>query len=747
VKSSDRASIVAQWVARISKSRFSVREYFRRFQVPFSQRQYFVYKRQLPQPGVGMRRDGRGGGNHRKLSAEAEGFLAAYLRTHPAVSLEELQRLVQVRFKAAVTKSALSRALKRLGVSLTARRTLAVDRAYTPFGGFELVVALACHLRWPQSTAEIIRAQLKRLKRSRAQGWNQPSDRRGRDRYGRFTPRYNRRKDVRESRFASIEHKRGTKNFASMSISQATAQVLARKSLAVLALPLLTRQGMSRSVDTPLGESLGSVCGFNYKNATLRKFFSELKYLGVAESLLRGQVPYWRRQWQGTSRRRLELPLLCYYVDGHTKAYWSSRRVRQNKVTMLGRVMGCLEQVFVHDQFGRPLYFETYSGQAPLGEEVLSLFEKIEESVEAGPKGLQVTRAIIIDGVGNSVRTLRAFAAQSHYHYITSLDANQWSPRKIRREGRARRYAYGPATLRECELELQDSQEPGYLIVTRAIKIEWDYGRTTVLITSLPEGTIGPSEVVKAYFERWPAQELSFKVMKHVACLNRVAGYGKQRLPDSHVMRKQHKLAAEIKTLREQLARPLEAIAREESRLPALIHKERRLRAQSRIRDGQRLLPVQEAQQLRAIGQDIARIQRALKRIEKPHTPALRRLRNKERQWLRLQSKQSVYHADVELDQIATYFRVAFTNLCAYLLSEYFGSSPLSLGHFVEHVLHIPATIEQTDTTKRIFLHTSQKDWATTLALGPVIEKINTLNIVNLSGQRVMFELRSNGAI
>ena len=181
--------------------------------------------------------------------------------------------------------------------------------------------------------------------------------------------------------------------------------------------------------------------------------------------------------------------------------------------------------------------------------------------------------------------------------------------------------------------------------------------------------------------------------------------------------------------------------------MPALIHKEHRLRARSRIRDGQRLLAVPETQQLRTVGQDIARIQRALKRLEKPHAPALRRLRNKERQWLRLQSKQSVYHADVELDQIATYFRVAFTNWCAYLLRECFGSSPLSLGHFVEHVLHIPATIGQTDTTKPIFLHTSQKDRATTLALGPVIEKINTLNLVNLSGQRVMFELGSNGAI
>jgi len=210
MKSPNRVSFIVEWIARISNSRLSVREYFRRFQVPFSQRQYFLYKRQWQQSGVGAVPDGRAGGNHRKLSAEAEGFLAGYVRTHPQASLEEVQGLVEVRFNTVVSKSALSRALKRVGVSLTGQRAAVVRKDYSPFGGFELVVALACHLRWPQSTAEIIRTQLKRLKRSRAKGWAQPGDGRGRDGRGRFTPRYNRRKDVRESRFASIEHKRGT---------------------------------------------------------------------------------------------------------------------------------------------------------------------------------------------------------------------------------------------------------------------------------------------------------------------------------------------------------------------------------------------------------------------------------------------------------------------------------------------------------------------------------------------------------
>jgi len=38
--------------------------------------------------------------------------------------------------------------------------------------------------------------------------------------------------------------------------------------------------------------------------------------------------------------------------------------------------------------------------------------------------------------------------------------------------------------------------------------------------------------VVKAYFDRWPSEELQFKRMKSFACLNRVAGYGKKKLPE-----------------------------------------------------------------------------------------------------------------------------------------------------------------------------------------------------------------------
>jgi len=130
---------------------------------------------------------------------------------------------------------------------------------------------------------------------------------------------------------------------------------------------------------------------------------------------------------------------------------------------MLGRVMGCLEQVFVHDAFGHPVYMETFAGKAPVGEHILGLFEKIEDALEGPGPPLRVTRVIVMDEASNGVATLRAFAEQDRYHYITSLDDNQWNPRKVREEGRPKRYYYGDATLRDCLLELEDSREKGYM--------------------------------------------------------------------------------------------------------------------------------------------------------------------------------------------------------------------------------------------------------------------------------------------
>jgi len=737
-----REQIIAHWLARVERSPLSAPRFFAQHRLPFSLSQYYVYRRKFAEGGPPGLYDQRQRGNHRRLNAEVERYVEGYVSAEPHASLQALREEVRHRFDLDLTLSGISRCLKRLGLTLKEKKA-AVEPAgrYTPYAGFELILALACHFRWPQETAQEIRRVMAQAKPPKPLGKGEGGmDRAGRNRQGQFTARYNRRREVRRKRFASIEMKRQSKRLESMSVCQLKPQALARRCVAILALPLITHNGMIRSVDGAQGIGLKTLCGFRYKQSTLNKFLAELKYLGVSQALLRHQVGFWQQRWQEVAPVDERLALVCYYVDGNTKALWSSQSVQKNKVSMLGRVMGCLEQVFVHDPYGRPIYFETHSGHAPSGEYILSLFDKIEGALEGWGAPLQVNRAIVMDGASNSVRTLRAFAAQKKYHYITSLDTNQWDRRKVRREGPPQRYRYGPATLRECEIELEDSQDKGYLFVTRALKIHWDRGKETYLITSLPCEVIGASTVVKAYFDRWPDQELSFKVMKSVASLHRVAGYGKQKVARPEVVERQKQLCEKIRVLKKRLAPPRAQIETREAQLDTLIKTEQRLKAQSRIEDGRRILPQADSDQLEQVGQEIAKLERQVKRIQNAD-PAFKELEKAEQEWLRLQGKETVYKVDVELDQIMTFFRASLVNLEAYL-AHLMGVSRLSLSSLLARVLCLPGRVVETPTSKQILLERNDNDPETIERLSRVIPRLNDMRINTITGRIISFGLK-----
>ena len=96
----------------------------------------------------------------------------------------------------------------------------------------------------------------------------------------------------------------------------------------------------------------------------------------------------------------------------------------------------------------------------------------------------RVFRAIVMDGANNSVKRCEPSPLRT-----PSTTSPPWMTINgtivvSRSRSYPMRYRYGKATLRDLEIELEDSQEKGYLIATRAIIIEWDHGRKTVLLTS-----------------------------------------------------------------------------------------------------------------------------------------------------------------------------------------------------------------------------------------------------------------------
>jgi transposase len=734
------ASKIAAIVRKIAESGQSVNDYFRTHRVPFSRSAFFQYKARLTAQGITGLEDRRNQGNQRKLTAEVEKFLLWLHQKQPELSLQEIREELKEAQGVELSRATLCGFFQRVGGPITWPRPQEPERLTTPAGGFEIVAALAFHLGWVEHTGKVIERDIAGFRRSAAYRDQRVSmDRKGRRR-GRFTAAYNRRPDVRGQRFASVEEKRENKNYTRMALFRVGRSIVERKCLGILALPLITLNGGIRSANSALGNALKHFCGFNYKHHTIDKFLRELKYMGLSEELLRSQVGFWQEHWRKLGEPS-ELPFLCYYIDGNTKALWSKKRVKRNKVTMMGRVMGCLEQVFVHDAFGHPVYLETSAGKGEMGAHILELMETIEDALEGPGPALRVTRVLVVDAGSNGVATLRAFAEQEQYHYITSLDDNQWKPNKVRKQGRAKRYEYGEATLRDCEIELEDSKDKGYLVVVRAIRIDWDYGKTTVLITSLPQETVGTSLVVKAYFGRWPHEELQFRNMKSFACLNRVAGYGKKKLPDENARAKQKKLDEQTQKLRKKLAAPLETISGLEERLAKVLEKQRQIHSRCDIVRGRRVVNEADQAKLKSLAREIAQTQRQIKSIEAECGRDLRRLRKSQEQWLRLQDKDFVYKIDVELDQIMAFFRISLVNICCWFLLECMDKSSMTLANLLHTILMLPAEVELTKDVRRVKLQRNLKDKNAMAKLEPALEKLNALQITYPDKRRIEFSL------
>ena len=740
-----KTEVIVSWLKRIQSSELSVSQFFSKYTVPFSRSQYFIYKKKFAENGIDGLFDQRRNGGNRKMGQKEEAFLQGYVAKGGSIIISELQKILREELNCEVSHETLKRKLDQIAPNrLQSKRGRPISKSpeimSNPLGGFELLVAIAYHLEWPQGTTDAITSAIDSLKDVNQNC--QKLDLEGRNRLGQFTSSYNQRLDVRQNRFASVSEKRQFKNWASLGISHATANTISKKNLAILSLPIVTGNGRVRTVNLAQGQTLGHFCGFNYTQGTINKFLSELKYLGVSSFLLAELPEFWRTLWGNTVPGE---HLLCYYIDGNTKALWSSERVKQNKVTMLGRVMGCLEQVFVYDGLGNPIYFETYSGHAPFGEYVLSLFEKLEITINKVPgSNTQVLRALIMDSASNSVKTLRAFAAQDKYHFITPVDKNQCQPRRERSRSYPVRYRYGEATLRDLEIELEDSTEKGYLISVRAVKIDWDNGKSTVLVTSIPKKKVDAHEIVSSYFNRWPAEELQFRDQKATVSLNRVAGYGKKEVENQRVKEALTKLALKKNKLEKTLAEPLAMLEHHNEEIAKLVPKERRLRAKSIIKDGERIMSSEIRGEFEKCNQKIRHHELAIKTLEKLHHKDLVAYRKTSKEWLRLQGKETVFEADVELDQILTYYRASLVHICAYFIKHFLGGESISLVMLFHRVVQLEARIEETSNDRYVTLQNNKQDPAMMANLANALPKLNNLAIRGNNNKIYRFQLNQS---
>ena len=505
---------------------------------------------------------------------------------------------------------------------------------------------------------------------------------------------------------------------------------------------MVTNNGATRNVNTPLGNALQYACGYNYKNATIDKYLRELKYLQISADLINCNAQFWSKFWKQYDSQ--DHKMSCYYIDGNVKPLWSSKRCRKGKVTMLGRVMGCIEQVVIHDGYGRPLYLRTFSGNADLRENALRTMSELDELLNEGEKSHSIkshcSRALIIDGAGNAVQTLRAFS-ESDYYYITILDTNQINDRKFKHIRDPHRYHYGDASLIDCRIELIDSKEFGYIYEGRAVRIRWDNGKECCLVTSIPATIFNASEVVKAYFDRWPYCERQYAMMKAAACFNQVVGYGKKLLPDKNMIDKIEKLQTDLRQLQQELETPLSQITEEEKNLQVLFEKERELKEKSKIKEGKRKQSQLNQTALESSQGKIRKIQRKIKTIEEPFKKQFNTLRQKNKEFERIQGKRKVYHVDVELDQLMTSFRLTLANLFVFLAKEILDNIPIEMNTLIQSILFLFGKVEYLSDCRKVYINKNEKDPQFMEKLQKGLSKLNDLKIRHSSGVCYKFVL------
>jgi len=741
---------ILRWITRINKSKLTVREYFKKHKPPFNRNKYYIYKKRKDLIDHGHEEILLKQGGNRKLNNEHKRFLQGCILTNQKIKAKELKEKLDNCFGVNVSLSAISRARREVAPEISCQAGRPQSRIKSievnPLGGFELIIAVAYHLGWPQQTQEIISKAVNDLKKSKSFRENvKYLDYKGRTKAGQFTSQYNRRKEVLKNRFKSIADKVGSKNWQAMNIVRDHKESIIRKNVALLSLPVITTNGRVRTINTALGLTMKYFCSVGLKQGTLTKYLSELKYLGISAILLKEIAEFWKTHWREEYAKDKNCPFLCYYIDGNTKAIWSSQRIKQNKVTMLGRVMGCLEQMFINDMYGHPIYFETYSGHGPVGKHVLEMFEKIEDSIlEVRGSRTNVCRAIIMDSANNSAETLRSFTKQDEYFYITPLDDNQLTERKIIQKGRSSRYQYGDATLQELVIELEDSKDKKYLITTRVIKIDWDNGKKFSLLNNLPD-FINSSEIVYAYFKRWPSQELQFKNWKASVSLSHVVGYGRKLVKNVSVQGKIDKLNDQIINLEKELKFPLEEIEKYELAISKLIVGERKIKVKCKIKNGIRIVPKKYQKLLSTCESGIKHHQAKIKKIQASHGVELKSLQKKQKKWLNLQRKEYTYEIDVELDQIMTFFRVSLANIFAYFIRHFLGERSMSMVMLIEKIIHLKGSIETTGELRRVALEYNKNDKNMMKFLGTAIEKINKLNICGPTGKIYSFAFSRSG--
>jgi hypothetical protein len=346
------------------------------------------------------------------------------------------------------------------------------------------------------------------------------------------------------NKFQSVQKRVQTRDLSRLSIVGVKHSTLYRKNMTLLFLPVITSHGRAIEINETQDNELECFAGYDYKGNTLDKYLREMKFLQSSQIIINKMAGFWYRLWEEKTGEHVTQ--VCYYFDGQRKPLWSDYSVKKSKVSKVGRVMGCLEQVYVHSDRGYPLMLQTFSGGVHLPEAIKKLHNQLDKILPH-----QVNRISVFDGGANSVEFYETF--KDNAYFICILDNNQYKQDLSDMTIIERQEKNDGALYIEAEKTLKNSKNKKLYKVRIVVYKKPSSEKYIAFVTNIPIVNLTAEFVVQMYYKRWPNQEEQFRDMNSGAHLSTNYGFGKTHVINLVIQKKKKELDRQINLKRENI--------------------------------------------------------------------------------------------------------------------------------------------------------------------------------------------------
>jgi hypothetical protein len=562
-----------------------------------------------------------------------------------------------------------------------------------------------------------------------------------RDRRGRFTKTYNRKRRRKKgeeiaSYLRPAEAKAAERDLSVLRFVQEQRKTLDAKVRMLTFAPLVSTTAGWDALRSPDAAGLQPLVGFAYMPSTLAKFTSALALTGAGPRLLETVGTHWHQVAE--SRWGEGGAMAALYVDNHAKEVWSSLYMLSGKVSHLNRVMPCITTTYIHTGAGTPLVASVQSGSAPLAPRLLQLVEDAEQTL-----GGDVRRAVIIDAEGSTFDILESFQKRGRI-IVTPLRPSRapglelsFTPGSYYRPYRE----HDEMRVASAHLVHKSSGrsiDVGALLVRRAHR-END---SILLTTGLDLGMDGRS-LADLYYARWPLQENAFKDGAAVGIAEHRGKSGRM-IANIAVVTELEKLQARAEKNREtqsklhaKTAQRQEAVARTEREhahaTRALATRRRRLDtliADGREEGRQLGRAAVEHQDALATTEKTERKAKKARAVAEAHARKLDRAENEiakaEAQMSKLEPRRKIRQLDVALDSILTAAKLTASLLISFVLREYLPDMAMTPNTFVSRIFNLKGRREIVEhIEERVIFYDNPRDPEATAAIAQACARLN----------------------